>query len=133
MNAKRIEVRWADLDGFGHVHHPTFLTYLEEGRDAWLRRLFGLEPGELWYYLVARVAIDYRGDLRAPEALVDCSVERIGNSSLTTREQVRSPDDRLLAEAEVVIVAIDGRGGRPRPLSDAERALLERERAEGSA
>ena len=32
----RVQVRWRDLDGLGHVNHTVVLTYLEEGRDAWL-------------------------------------------------------------------------------------------------
>jgi len=31
--AKRVEIRWRDLDGFGHVNNAVFLTYLEEARD----------------------------------------------------------------------------------------------------
>ncbi|MEP7026592.1 MAG: hypothetical protein ABJB47_22870, partial [Actinomycetota bacterium] len=29
-----VGVRWRDGDGLGHVNHAVFLTYLEEGRDA---------------------------------------------------------------------------------------------------
>lgn len=31
-----VQVRWQDLDGLGHVNHAVVLTYLEEGRDAFL-------------------------------------------------------------------------------------------------
>jgi acyl-CoA thioesterase FadM len=40
---------------------------------------------------------------------------------------VLAPDGRVAAEAEVVIVAWDPAPGRSRPLSEAERAALERE------
>ena len=29
-----MNVRWRDLDALDHVNHAVFLTYLEEGRDA---------------------------------------------------------------------------------------------------
>ena len=29
-----VTVRWRDTDALGHVDHAVFLTYLEEGRDA---------------------------------------------------------------------------------------------------
>ena len=32
-----VQMRWRDLDGLGHVNHTVVLTYLEEGRDAFLR------------------------------------------------------------------------------------------------
>ena len=34
----RVQMRWRDLDGLGHVNHTVVLTYLEEGRDAFLER-----------------------------------------------------------------------------------------------
>ena len=34
----RVQMRWRDLDGLGHVNHTVVLTYLEEGRDVFLER-----------------------------------------------------------------------------------------------
>ena len=31
-----VQMRWQDLDELGHVNHNVVLTYLEEGRDAFL-------------------------------------------------------------------------------------------------
>lgn len=127
MREARIAIRWSDLDAYGHVYHPVFLTYLEEARDAWLRELFAVESG-IWDYVVARIAIDYRGELRPEdgEAVVRCGPVRIGTSSVTTAESVSTPDGRVAAEAEVVIVARDAASGRSRPLEVSERDALER-------
>ena len=128
MHQRRVEIRWADLDAYAHVYHPVYLTYMEGARDQWLSRV--LEPhGRIWDYVVARVAIDYRGALGLADgvAVVRCQLERVGRSSFTTRESVLAPDGRLASQAEVVIVAWDPASGRSRPLSDAERAALERE------
>jgi acyl-CoA thioester hydrolase len=129
MQERRIDIRWSDLDAYAHVYHPAYLTYLEEARDRWLNHLFGLD-GQIWDYVVARVAIDYRGALGISDgaAVVRCRVEQVGRSSLTTKEEVLAPDGRLAADAEVVLVAWDPAAGRPRPLTDTERAALERER-----
>lgn len=125
MHEKRIEIRWSDLDAYGHVYHPVYLGYLEEARDEWLDRLFGL-GGRVWDYVVARVAIDYRGELRRDDgaAIARCRVERVGSSSVTTREEVLGPDGRLAAEGEIVLVARDNTSGRSRPLSEDERRAL---------
>ena len=53
-------------------------------------------------------------------------LERIGNSSITLREEIRTRDGELSAEAEAVLVARDRETGRSRPLTDAERAAFER-------
>jgi acyl-CoA thioester hydrolase len=127
MHERRIEIRWSDLDVYAHVYHPVYLIYLEAARDQWLNRVF--DRGErIWDYVVARVAIDYRGALGLADgtAVVRCQLKEIGRSSITTREEVLAPDGRTAVEAEVVIVAWDTASGRPRPLSEAERGALQR-------
>ena len=125
-HAKEIEIRWRDLDSFGHVNHVVFLTYLEEARDEWLGRALE-SPDDVWGYVVARVEIDYRRELKLEDDVVvaRCRLERIGNSSVTTRESVSTRDGELAAEASAVLVARDEATGRSRPISDRERAAFE--------
>ena len=86
---KEIEIRWRDLDVYGHVNHVVFLTYLEEARDEWLGRTLG-DPSKVWDYVIARVAIDYKRELSlADDGIVaTCRLERIGTSSLRTHEEI---------------------------------------------
>jgi acyl-CoA thioester hydrolase len=78
--------------------------------------------------VLARVAIDFRRELRLEdeEVVVSCALERIGNSSITLREQIRTREGELAAEAEAVLVARDREQGRSRPLTEAEREAFER-------
>ena len=126
-HAKEIEIRWRDLDGLGHVNHAVFLTYLEEARDEWLERLLD-PPGGVWSYVVARVEIDYRRELRLDDEVVvaRCGLDRIGTSSVRTRESLITRAGETVAEAVVVLVARDEQTGRSRPLTGAERAAFER-------
>ena len=124
---KEIEIRWRDLDTFGHVNHVVFLTYLEEVRDEWLGGALG-EKDSVWSFVVARVAIDYRRELTLTDDVVvaRCGLGRIGTSSVTTRESVSTRGGELAAEAEAVLVARDPETGRSRPLTADERAGFER-------
>jgi acyl-CoA thioesterase FadM len=73
------------------------------------------------------VAIDFRRDLTVERdrwVLVTCRLERVGRSSVHTREQVRTPDGELAAEAQSVLVARDRGASRSRPLSTGEREAL---------
>src|SRR6266540_3170138 len=128
MHERRIEIRWSDLDAYAHVYHPVYLSYLEAARDQWLDRVLDL-GGQIWDYVVARVAVDYRGALRLADgaAVVRCRLRHLGRSSLTTKEEVLAPDGRCAVEAEVVIVAWDTASGRPRPLTDVERTAFQHE------
>ena len=84
-----VALRWRDMDAFGHVNHVVYLTYLEEARDAAIARILRETPGE-GGYVVARVAIDYRRELRLADGpvLVSCTVTTIGGSSAQTRETI---------------------------------------------
>jgi acyl-CoA thioester hydrolase len=122
---KTIEIRWRDMDAFGHVNNSTYLTYLEEARDEWLVRMLGEDAA--WAFVLARVAIDFRQELRQSDDVIvaTCRLWRITRSSVVTHEEVRTTDGTLSAEAEAVLVARDESTGRSRPLSPEERAVLE--------
>jgi hypothetical protein len=88
-------VRWRDVDGLGHVNHAVFLTYLEEGRDAFYAQALGRDR----HYVVARVEIDMRAEVRCADRRlrVRIEVERVGATSLSTAVrdvelENRSPD-----------------------------------------
>jgi acyl-CoA thioester hydrolase len=124
---KRVEIRWRDVDAYLHVNNAVYATYLEECRDEWVERALG-DLGDAGDFVLARVAIDFRRELRLEDdqVVVSCRLERIGTSSITLREEVRTDDGELSAEAEAVLVARDRELGRSRPLTDAERASFER-------
>jgi acyl-CoA thioester hydrolase len=117
-----VDVRWRDVDALGHVNHAVFLTYLEEGRDAFFKQTFGGEPD----YVVARLEVDLRAEVRYPErqVTVRLAVERLGTTSLTTRETILTPSDEIAAEARVVTVRWDRRARKPVPFSESERTRL---------
>ena len=101
----RVELRFRDLDAFGHVYHADYLTFLDELRTAWFDDVLRLDdPGS---YVVARVEIDYVSSLTAADTSVTGSVgvERTGTSSLTLRERAT---------------------GASRPLTECERATATR-------
>jgi acyl-CoA thioester hydrolase len=119
-------IRWRDLDALGHVNYATYLTYLEEARDVWLTRELGVPRGT--EYVVGRLTIEYRSELVLADdpVRVEVVLGAVGNSSLTTLERVLAADSRLAAEAEVKIVFWDASRRRARPISQDERAALER-------
>jgi acyl-CoA thioester hydrolase len=123
---KRIEIRWRDLDSYGHVNQAVYLTYAEEVLDDWFRTKLGRDPGVGWDYVARRTTIDYRGELRLADRVAVGSAElaQLGTTSLSARVMLSAPDGRVATELELVIVAIDGKGGAPRPLTDAERSAL---------
>ena len=87
--------------------------------------------GDPWDFVLARVAINYppRADPGRRHRRRRLRVDRVGNSSVTLREEIRTLGGELAADAEAVIVARDPASGRSRALTEAERDVFERARA----
>jgi acyl-CoA thioester hydrolase len=127
VHEKRVEIRWHDVDAYRHVNNAVYLTYLEECRDEWLEAAIGTGE-ETWDFVLARVAVDFRRELRLEDdaVVVSCRLDGLGSSSVRTHEEVRTLGGALSAEAEAVLVARDPSTGRSRPLRPDEREAIER-------
>jgi acyl-CoA thioester hydrolase len=119
---RTVTVRWRDTDALGHVNHAVFLTYLEEARDAFYSQVLGADPS----YVVVRIEIDLRAEVRHEDrhVIVGVTVERLGTTSLTTRETIRAASGQVVADARVVTVRWDPVSRKAVPFSPAERAGL---------
>jgi acyl-CoA thioester hydrolase len=117
----QVSVRWRDTDALGHVNNAVYLTYLEEARDAFYVRALG-DP----IYVVVRLEIDFRAEVRHADQTVrvEIAVERLGKTSLTTRETLRTADGEVAADARVITVRWDTQAHAAVPFSDEQRARL---------
>jgi acyl-CoA thioesterase FadM len=125
-----VQMRWQDLDALGHVNHTVVLTYLEEGRDVFLKR-HGIRRNE---YVVGRCSVNFRNEIDpALEAVtVQCTVAEVGRSSMTTRERILDGAGQALVDAEFGLVLWDPAQRVSRPITTEERASLGRaEEVEG--
>jgi acyl-CoA thioester hydrolase len=125
MPIKRIEIRWRDLDGFGHVNNSTYLTYLEEARDQYLTDVLG----EAVHRTVIRhIEVDFASGLTQEDDYVDVEVELtgVGSSSVTLAERIVSTlDGRVAATARTVMVHTDGTRTASAPWPDASREAID--------
>jgi acyl-CoA thioester hydrolase len=100
----------------GHVNNAVFSTYLEEAR---IDVLGGLRP-----FILARVEIDFRSQLRAGEEVeIGTRCSRVGTKSFDLEHELRS-DGRVVAEARSVLVAYDYETESSVPLSAELRERL---------
>ena len=112
----RDRVRFRDCDAMGHVNNAVYSTYLEEARIGVL--------GDLIDFILARVEIDFRSELRMGEEVeVQTSCSRIGTKSFDL-EHVIAADGRVIAEAKSVLVSYDYERGESVPVPDELRRLL---------
>src|SRR3954453_22679910 len=81
--------------------------------------------------VVPPVSIAFRREVTQAddEVTATCAIERIGTSSVRTREQVVLQSGVVAAEASAVLVARDRSTGRSRPIAAPERESFERDLA----
>ena len=116
-------LRWRDIDSWGHVTHSVYHDFLAEGRLALITDRL---PGAAAEFVIARVEIDYRREVRRDEEHVDVTgeISQIGSKSLTIEQRIVLPDGSVAAEARSVMVAWDPAARAARELSPRERAAL---------
>ena len=95
VHEKRIEVRWRDVDNYGHVNNAVYLTYLEEVRDEWLARTLR-DDEAVWDFVVAHVSIDFRREITQAddEVVATC---RAGGARHVERPHARGHPPRRRA------------------------------------
>lgn len=111
-----VRVYYEDTDFTGVVYHATYLRYFERGRSEFLR-VMGVpsDREDHGVFAVIRIAIDYRAPGRIHDALlVRTRFTGMRGPRLNFAQRIER-DGAVLAEAEVVAVAIyaDGRVRRP--------------------
>ena len=113
---QRERVRFRDCDAMGHVNNAVFSTYLEQARIGIL--------GDLEPFILARVEIDFRAELRQGEEVeVHSRCSRIGTKSFELEHQIRAAD-RLVAEAKSVLVGYDYDQGASVALTERQKRRL---------
>ena len=105
----------------GHMNNAVYSTFLEEARIDVV--------GDLADFILARVEIDFRAELRAGEELeVRTRCSRIGTKSLDLEHEIHA-NGRLAAQAKSVLVGYDYEQGGSVELSDEIRERVSGTRA----
>ena len=109
----RLSVRFRDCDAMGHVNNAVYSTYLEQARIGLL--------GGLEQFILARVEIDVRAELRAGEDVeVRSRCSNVGTKSFELEHQIWA-GDRLVADAKSVLVGYDYPVGASVPLTEIQK------------
>jgi acyl-CoA thioesterase FadM len=129
MTGHRVQTRWGDLDALGHVGHTVVFTYLEAGRDEFLKHN-GIARDE---YVVGRCSVRFEREISPAldEVTVECTARELGSSSVTTSERILDDAGDVLVEAEFGLVLWDPVQRDTRPITDSERVALTRSEKQG--
>jgi acyl-CoA thioester hydrolase len=133
-----IELRWGDLDAYGHVNNATIFRLLEEARIRAFWRggkastaVLDASPNSESWSLIARQEIEYLAPIPYLGGAVDIQlwIARLGGASLEICYEIHGPPgdepQPLYVRAATTIVLVDSTTQRPRRIADHERAAWE--------
>lgn len=114
-----IQVRFADLDAYGHVNHATFFTFLETARTIVFKEIFLdlMNRGLLLMIIKAECSYLKPVDLNG-KVIVSMQLEEYRRTSFTLGYQVRDAQGTTFAEAKTVMVCFDENRGKPTAIPD---------------
>lgn len=124
-----MEVRFVDVDAFGHVNNAHYLTYFEQARVKYFDDIVG------WKYdwskqgiILARVELNYvMPVLFRDEVVIMTRCSRIGNKSFDMEYRMVKMDNGkevLLADGKTVMVAFDYGSNQSIPIPDQWKKIL---------
>ncbi len=134
MSVLRTEVvvRPSDIDQLGHVNNARYLEYLEWGRVRWYQSHPSLLSPDV-NFAVASIHINYRREVKLDARLtVLTGLVRVGNSSITFRQEIVDEEGQRVADAEVVAVYFHTGLRKSVPFPAELRAQLEAKRVDVS-
>lgn len=92
-----VEVRFQDLDAFGHVNNAIFLSYCEQARVRYYDSLFPLKSALDFPFLIVHAELDYKKPVTILDSIeVGIAVSRIGGGSWDFRYEVRNCADQAI-------------------------------------
>lgn len=122
-----LQVRFRDIDAFGHVNNAVFFSYVEQARIRYLLDVLRPdEPFDRMPLILARVELDFRSPIQfGEEVTVETRVDRIGRTSFGMRHRMTAgADGRLVGDVQTVLVTYDYAAAGPMPVPDDWRRLL---------
>jgi acyl-CoA thioester hydrolase len=126
MHETRLQVRWGELDPYGHVNHTVYLTYLEHARIAALESIgWGMGTIESRGFRVVVVRADLRFRASAAEGdelAVVSGIAELRPASSVWRQEIRRGGE-VIVEAEITGACTDLEGRPRRVPSELQEAL----------
>jgi len=110
-----IEIRFADLDAYGHVNNAVFFTYLETARTKVFSKNFIDFMSSGLFFVVAKAECEFKKPIVLEDGAVtvDFTIEAMGRSSFNVVYRLSGPKGQLFALAQTVMVALDAKRGTP--------------------
>lgn len=112
-----IEVRYAETDQMGVVHHSVYPIYFEQARVDWLR-IMGMHYQKMEDSGVMlplnKLTVDYKRPAKFGDILtVEVSLNKLPGATILFDYKITNQNDVLLTLGQTSLVFVDMKSGRP--------------------
>jgi acyl-CoA thioester hydrolase len=111
-NHADIQIRFNDIDPYGHVNNAVHQYYYDLGRLSYFKEVLNGDVDQASEYLmVVRVEVDYVNPVLLDEEIAVCtSIVSIGTKSVTLMQEIYEKSSAVVkSRSRSVMVAMDGR------------------------
>lgn len=124
-----IKVRFRDIDFMGHVNNAVYLTYFEEGRNEFMRSVFGITNPENYNFILAHISCEYLKPIKITDTVIlETWVGKIGEKRFDFMYKLlkRADNDELsvCAKGQSVQVFFDYKQSTTLPIPEQIRKKL---------
>ncbi len=123
----KIKIRGYHLDAYQHVNNARYLEFLEEARWQHLDHINKEEFTKLDFsFIIVNININYRLSVTTGDTInVTTEVEKIGNTSMTFKQQIfLDGTDKKVCDAAVTFVILNNKTGKPMKIDEKLKNLL---------
>ncbi|MFD0932814.1 acyl-CoA thioesterase [Psychroflexus salinarum] len=129
ITSSSIEVRYAETDQMGVVHHSVYPIYFEQARVDWLR-LMGMHYQKMEdngvMLPLSRLTIDYKKPAKFGDILnVEVSLKKLPGATIIFDYEIKNQDDELLTLGQTILVFVNMTTKRPIRCPDNIMTLIE--------
>ncbi|AKK09508.1 putative thioesterase [Corynebacterium testudinoris] len=127
LHITTVPVRWSDFDRYGHIMNANYVEVAQEARLKFAEDEFTAR-GHDFAVFVRHLDVDYLRPVLpdTTELVIETQVVEIGNTSFTTRQEIKDRQGRVACIVECVQVAVDMNTERPRSITEKEVKILTR-------
>ncbi len=119
-----IELRFSDLDAYGHVNSAVYFTYLETARVKLFKDFFREVSQHGIFTLVARAECDFKIPIMLyDQVIVTLWVARTGRSSFDLEYRLHDGQDKTYATARTTMVCFDSIKDKTVAIPDSIKAM----------
>lgn len=115
-----LDIRWGDMDAYGHVNNTLFFRYLESARFRYIEdHILPLLDNKMPVIVLADIQCKFEQQIVYPAHLtVKSRVTRLGNSSFDVTAEIYH-GERRCAVSKAVLVWLDEQTGKPMKIPEA--------------